>query len=299
MVVTHSQQPCPVHLSFEVLGPLQITMNGESQPFPRGRTRALLATLLLHPDQLMSPRQLIEAVWGEEAMPAHPLPALATAMTRLRKQLGGISEVAAAAVAGSSTGYTFDTAAAAVDTVLFHDRMRQAVTAASLGQVDEADRHLERALRTWRGPALPEVESDQLHNGEIARLQDEYLLCVERRCVLAFLGGTEVDQIPDLHVQVQRNPGRERMWFYLALALHRAGRSAEALTELQRAFGYLREEFGVDPGADLTHLHLGIVRRDPRLTGDPERIRPWLPGADWLDRGGASYAASSGRPVRG
>jgi DNA-binding SARP family transcriptional activator len=258
-----------------------------NQPFPRGRTRALLATLLLHSGQLVPSRQLIEAVWGE-SLPEHPLPALATAMTRLRKRLGHISDGAAAAVHGSSAGYAFHPSAGVVDTALFHERMQQAVEAAAAGDLAEADHRLAQALGTWRGPALPEIESDQLRNGQIARLEEEYLLCVERRCLLAVVGGTEVDQIGDLHVQVQQHPGRERMWYYLALALHRAGRSAEALTELQRAVGYLRGEFGVDPGADLSDLHLGIVRRDPRLTCDSPRTREWLPGAEWLDR--ESYA---------
>jgi len=115
---------------------------------------------------------------------------------------------------------------------------------------------------------------------------------VERRHVLAVLAGCEADQIGDLYVQVQQHPERERLWYYLALSLHRAGRSVEALEALRRAGTYLREEVGVDPGVDLRDLHVGIVRRDPVLTCVPSSTQQWLPGCSWIGRRSHALAGS-------
>jgi tetratricopeptide (TPR) repeat protein len=51
----------------------------------------------------------------------------------------------------------------------------------------------------------------------------------------------------------------------LMTALHRAGRSAEALATFRRARALLREELGTEPGSRLRQVHRAVLRGDPAL----------------------------------
>src|SRR5689334_13001450 len=50
---------------FRLLGPLEVVIAGESVPLGGQKQRALLATLLLEPNRIVSGDRLIDAVWGE------------------------------------------------------------------------------------------------------------------------------------------------------------------------------------------------------------------------------------------
>ena len=63
-------------------------------------------------------------------------------------------------------------------------------------------------------------------------------------------------------------PLRERRWVLLATALYRSGRQADALAAIREARERLADELGVEPGAELTELELGILRHDDALDLD-------------------------------
>ena len=50
---------------FRLLGPLEVAVDGERVPLGGQKQRALLATLLLEPNRIVSADRLIDAVWGE------------------------------------------------------------------------------------------------------------------------------------------------------------------------------------------------------------------------------------------
>ncbi|HEY7489370.1 MAG TPA: BTAD domain-containing putative transcriptional regulator, partial [Streptosporangiaceae bacterium] len=62
----------------------------------------------------------------------------------------------------------------------------------------------------------------------------------------------------------------------LMLALHRNGRTADALTAYEQVKQRLADELGIDPGDQLRQLHLAILRGDPELAIDspPPPPRP-------------------------
>ena len=73
----------------------------------------------------------------------------------------------------------------------------------------------------------------------------------------------------DLEALVAEHPLRERPWLLLAMALHRCGRSADALRRISAFRSILRDELGLDPPAAIRALESRILKSDPALLGTP------------------------------
>jgi hypothetical protein len=78
--------------------------------------------------------------------------------------------------------------------------------------------------------------------------------------------------IGELRKLIQAHPTRERLAFQLLLALYRAGRPADALSEYQRIYREIAG-WGLDPGEALADLARRIALNDPSLTYAPN-LRP-------------------------
>ena len=93
------------------------------------------------------------------------------------------------------------------------------------------------------------------------------------------------ETIDELRGLVGDQPGRERLWRLLMLALYADGRQAEALQAYQDAHRYLTTELGLDPGAELRELERAILSQAASATTTrraflvrPCRADPYEPG---------------------
>lgn len=73
---------------FRILGPLEAGQNGDRLPLGPPRQRAVLAALLLQPNQVVPTGQLIDSVWGQQPPPT-VRPMLQSYMSQLRAVLPG------------------------------------------------------------------------------------------------------------------------------------------------------------------------------------------------------------------
>jgi DNA-binding SARP family transcriptional activator len=73
-------------MDFRILGPVEGSRDGLPLPLGGPRQRALLAFLLLHPDEVISADRLLEELWWEP--PPSRAAALQTQVSRLRKAVG-------------------------------------------------------------------------------------------------------------------------------------------------------------------------------------------------------------------
>ncbi|XVV03259.1 AfsR/SARP family transcriptional regulator [Actinosynnema sp. CA-248983] len=90
---------------FKVLGPLEVWHDGKPVPVPVGRVRVLLASLLLHANEVVSTDVLVDRLWdGAPPTPARARATLHMVVTRLRQALGPANVVRTAA--GGRTGCT-------------------------------------------------------------------------------------------------------------------------------------------------------------------------------------------------
>src|SRR5919109_5104778 len=74
-------------MQFGILGPLEVREHGRVVAVRGAKPRAVLAVLLLHPNQAVSAERLAMAVWGDDA-PGSAVNAVQVTVSRLRKALG-------------------------------------------------------------------------------------------------------------------------------------------------------------------------------------------------------------------
>jgi predicted ATPase/DNA-binding SARP family transcriptional activator len=252
---------------FSILGPLVVTDSGVELLVGGPRHRALLAALLVHRGATVSANRLIDVLWGEDP-PRSATEMLHVRISELRRALAGGPTHNASVVVTMKSGYRLVTEPDDVDA----DRFESLVLAGRAARDPKTAISLYvEALALWRGAALPELSVSAYARAETARLDDLRTQALEARMDAGLTAGQHLDLIPDLRALVIDDPLRERFWYQLMLALHRCGRSVEALEAYRQAHRAMVEELGIEPGADLRLLHTTILKRD--LTAE-ERTRP-------------------------
>jgi len=234
-------------MEFRILGPLEVFENGRRLDVGGAKQRALLAILLLHANEVVSTDRLIDALWEDDA-PETGRKALQVYVSQLRKTLGKER------IATRSPGYRLQVEPDELDL----SRVQRLL---DNGQAAEA-------LALWRGQALADFSYERFAHGEITRLEDLRLACLEERIVNDLACGRHAAVVGELEALVREHPLRESLRAQLMLALYRSGRQAEALEAYQHAREALVEELGIEPGRSLRELQQGILRQDPALDVD-------------------------------
>jgi len=137
------------------------------------------------------------------------------------------------------------------------------------GSSDAAIAEFEQALRLWRGQPLVDLADHEATMPQVVELSELRTGAVEGRLQALVETGRHVEAIPGLESLIAESPLRDTPYELLMLALHRAGRSAEALAMHRRYRDLIRAELGIDPGARLENLESAILNRDPRLEPPP------------------------------
>jgi DNA-binding SARP family transcriptional activator len=269
-------------LTFKILGSLEVVRDGESLPLGAAKQRALVACLLLHPNDAVSTDRLMDDLWGQEA-PSTAEHMLHVYVSRLRKVL----EVDGKKVLVTrAPGYLIQLGADDVlDATLFEAMVRQARGTDRRDPARSLEL-LERGLALWRGAALADFAYEPFAQAAVGRLEELRVVAEEERVESLLALGRHQEAIPELESLVQRYPLREHLRAQQMLALYRAGRQSEALTALQAARQTLAAELGIDPGPELRSLEEAILRHDPDLqapvvpstpapvAGTPEQVPP-------------------------
>lgn len=227
-----------------------------------GRARVLLAVLALSANRAVPADTLAEYVWGDEP-PQRIRGSLQTLVARLRSVLG------AEAIETTPQGYRLRVDPDGVDVLRFRRLLDRAgrIDADPGAQPDAAaDGEAARlAVALWRGAPLADVDSDALRRDVVPGLEEHRMQAVERRLDAELAAGRHREVLGELRELVDRHPLREALAARLILALHRCGRRAEGLAAYRAVADQLREELGLDPGAELQDLHAAMLRDDPEL----------------------------------
>ena len=252
-------------LRFSVLGPLEASAGADQIPLGGPKQRAVLAHLLIRPNQLVPAEVLIDELWGDEP-PETARNTLQTYVSHLRKALGDRR------IVGKAPGYVLAVEPAELDGERFDDLVREATKTSSVDP-KMAVGLFDDALALWRGPAFADVAIGSSLVAEAARLDDLRLVAQEDRIEALLASGQVNRAVGEAEALLVRHPLRERLWTQLMVALYREGRQADALGAFQRARETLAEELGIDPSPEVVRLHERILRQDPALDlrGEPLR----------------------------
>jgi peptide/nickel transport system substrate-binding protein len=253
-----------VSVEFGILGHVEVRVDGRPLPLGGGKQRALLAVLLLHPNEAVSRDRLVDALWGENPPPsAHQ--SLDTYVSRLRRALGRDRLVR------QTGGYVLVVEPGERDVDRFEEQLRAARESTAAGDAIAAAAQTRTALALWRGPALADVLYEAFATAEAERLEERRLVALEERIDADLAAGDGPELVPELDALVREHPLRERLLGQLMKALYRAGRQAEALAALQEARHRLADELGLEPGPQLRDLERQILQQDPQLDGGRRR----------------------------
>ena len=248
-------------MQFRVLGPLEIETDTGLLPLRGAKQRALLALLLMYPNEVVPRDLLIEGLWGESAgeRAGHSLEAQ---VSRLRKALFPAGD---GTLQTRATGYQLNLHPDELDVLRFERLLEQASSALEGGDAAAAAATIREALGLWRGRPFEDVTYESFARIEIERLDELRLAAVEDRIEAELALARHAQLVSELEALVRRHPLRERFRAQLMLALYRSGRQADALGVYQDARRALVDELGIEPGPALRELEQAILRQDPAL----------------------------------
>ncbi len=265
-------------MMYRLLGPLEVVRvastadpavpPSESQVDlgPR-KQRAVLAVLLLNRRRVVSTDRLIDALWQDEA-PASAMASIQAYISNLRRVLRGESG-AASPIVRQPPGYVLDIPAESVDLARFLDDAETARRHAENGEWEFALDTADRALDSVRGHLLEDLRDEHWVEVAAASFDEVRTECRETRITALLALGRLAPALVDATELCSEFPFRDRTCWLRMLALHRAGRSSEALEQFRVHETRLDAELGLRPGTELTDLQGAILRHEPGLAAWP------------------------------
>ena len=259
-------------LRVEVLGPLRAFAAGREIGLGAPKQRAVFAALAMATGTVVARGELIDRIWGED-VPMTAAGNLHTYISGLRRALSGLGDP----LVGGSSGYQLRLAPDALD---LHRTEQFAATARTAR--DRGDRHraiaaLDSALALWRSGRPLEALPGPFAAEQRTRLADMRLrLLVDRTELMIDAGDAGhagharsadlAAAADELATHARAHPFDERLRSALMMALHRSGRTADALAQYQMLHRVLAEELGIEPEPSTQAVQMAILAQDtPRV----------------------------------
>ncbi|HVV12745.1 AfsR/SARP family transcriptional regulator [Amycolatopsis sp.] len=256
-------------MHYHLLGPVELSGPGGPVRLGGPKQRAVLAALLLNANRVVPDQQLISLVWGGDP-PASVRGQVQVYVSELRKLIGRN------VIVRRSPGYYIEVGPGELDVHAFDEAVASARSDRTAGLVDAAADRLRAALALWRGPALGGV-TEALAAREVPGLEERRLAALEDYFDAQLTSGQHAAAVRELLQAAEENPFRERLQAQLMLALHRSGRTSEALDVYGVARARLVSELGVEPGRLLQDTQLQLLRAE-------EQSQPAAPAATTVPR---------------
>jgi DNA-binding SARP family transcriptional activator/tetratricopeptide (TPR) repeat protein len=240
-----------------ILGEVTAEVDGEPVDLGAPRQRCVLAALAVDAGRAVPIDRLAQRVWGVDVARRAPA-TLHSYISRLRRALSGADGVA---IVRRSGGYALvvDAGEPFVDIHRFRGLCLQAH-----GDEVRAAQSLTEALALWRGEALTGLDGEWAEE-ERDRLRQECLAAKHDLVDARLRAGEGQALVAELSARTAQHPTDERIAGQYMLALHRTGRTADALAHYRQVRTRFIEEFGTEPGADLQERHRQVLAADPAL----------------------------------
>ncbi|WP_234545059.1 AfsR/SARP family transcriptional regulator [Streptomyces shenzhenensis] len=275
---------------FCILGPIRAWRAGAELPLGPRQQRLVLAALLARAGRPVSLTELVALLW-EEDPPRSAANAVHRYVGVLRRLLEPGLPVRAAGrwLVRQGGGYLMRVGPNQLDLLAFRASLRRARAAVAAGNTQEAVIGFGAALEQWQGRCAADLDVLVGDHPLFATVEHEYVAAVTEAADAALRGATPPSVLPAVRQAAQRHPLDERLQARLMLLLASAGKQAEALLMYRQVSTVLREELGVEPGAELRAAHADV------LSGRAEDSRPAQGTATTSDPAPRSGAAAGTR----
>ncbi len=278
-----------------LLGPVAIRHDGVLEPVPGRRLRTVLAALAMEPGRHRSASSLIDEVWGD-ALPRDPMNALHTQLSRIRALLPD------GALEQGPAGYRLVLPRGSVDLSTAQDAAAGAEELIRTGSPEAALDLLESASGLVRGIAGDDLPPGAVRDGlraDTMRLRSRFEAA---RVDAAIAAGRDAEVLPLLREICERVPLDEPSHAKLMRVLAATGRGNEAVELYAAVRARLADRLGTDPSAELSSVHLAILRGElgPRLDErgderpDGAGAGAGTTGAGLIDAVGGSVSGTGG-----
>lgn len=252
---------------YRALGPLEVLREGRPLSLGGPKQRAVLGVLLLDAGRVVSTDRLLSNVWGGQP-PTQVMSSLHAYVSKLRALL---ADTADPTIIRRVPGYLLDVSPQHIDITHFLDAADQARIAAHGADWTAAQQWARRALKLWRGPLLTDLQNEDWVRPAATALDERRAECTDH-LVTALLGCDLPHQAASLARGLyDAHPLQQRPCLLYITALHRAGRTPEALQIYRTYTARLDNELGLEPGPALRDLQVAILRQAPHLLDWPNR----------------------------
>ncbi|WP_268250388.1 AfsR/SARP family transcriptional regulator [Lentzea cavernae] len=231
------------------------------------KPRQLLALLALNANKTVSMSMCVDELWDTKP-PATAVSTVQTYVLQIRRalrRLPGTDE----RLHTRPRGYELTLDHDELDLTGFTDRVARARRAFALDDYESGALLLREALGEWTGEALADVDAGPLISAHLTTLRELRFSCLEERIEAELRLGLHHELISELLGLVQEYPVHENLHAQLLVALHRAGRRAQAVEQYTRLRRSLHKDLGIAPSPRIEHLYRAVVSADPAL--DPPR----------------------------
>lgn len=232
---------------------------------------AVLARLMLTPDQMVTMGQLVESVWdGDE--PAQPHIAIRSYVSNLRRAIepNRRRRAANSCLASAPPGYRLAIDPHSVDWVRFEHLVNEGRAELEADRSTHSVAKIRTALELWSGDpcaGLPESHTFLAHRGRLIKLRET---AIELLFEALLRQGDHPTVAAEVEAAIDENPLRERLTELGMMAFYRAGRQSEALALGQQLRTRLLEELGINPSPSIEEMELKILNHDRSLAPDVE-----------------------------
>lgn len=255
-------------MQYLLLGPTAVVRDGKSLALGGLLQRTVLAALLLSSDRPIDVDTLVDRVWPHSP-PAKPIASVRSYIANLRRILA--DDRRSDRVVTDGGGYRLTLGTDTVDTDVF-----ERLSAHSRRLLDNGDHHgasmiSAQALGLWRGAPLADCRDHDWVQDEIRRLEAVRTDVVETHYEAELLMGGGAELVSGLQSEIDADPLREALWGQLMVALHRAGRRADAVQTFQRLRETLADELGVSPSATMQRLAEAVQAESVELEWKPSQ----------------------------
>lgn len=227
---------------FCILGRLMVLGVDSEVRIPQGLQQQLLALLIIHRENPLSDRELVDALWPNDLRAKRDLQTLIHAL-RGSLEPGGRPYTLVARIAGR---YQICLEDAQIDAETFVVQIGQAERL----PLEDARSHLRGALKMWRGEPAPEIRHVASASSERQRLKAVHASAALRLFDLDLAAGAPKEALPEMEGFFAQHPfvePRALMQAYVAL-----GEFGQA-EQLYR--GYVDRHDGLEPSAELQSLY--------------------------------------------
>ncbi|MEV6977943.1 BTAD domain-containing putative transcriptional regulator [Kitasatospora sp. NPDC093806] len=255
-------------MEFHLLGSVELSVNGELFTIRSDKRRRLLAALALDVGRPLSHEWLANRLWDEEPPPS-ALASIYSHVSHIRAELrkaaaaeGASSPHDTPTITRGSHTYSLRADPQQVDWHRYLELSRSARQLAENGDDVQARTVLSRAEELWRGEPLAGLPGSWAQSTR-ATMADQRLATTLLRVEIDLRLGRFGELIPELTALREERPTDERVAAHLLVALHGAGRQADALAVYPAIVRRLNADLGTTPGAPLTRLHERILHNSP------------------------------------